>query len=169
MTGIKALTSSMEDYLEAIFHIVSKKQAAKAKDIALRLNVNNSSVTGALRSLSEKGYINYAPYDLITLTETGKVHARNVVKRHEALENFFIRILGAAPEEAESTACKMEHSISPDILERLIRFVRFIENCPRGGEDWLKKFTEVCRGDDIQRHCQECLTTCLEDAREKAL
>ncbi|MFP4032172.1 MAG: metal-dependent transcriptional regulator, partial [Desulfococcaceae bacterium] len=28
----------MEDYLEAIFHIVSEKQAARAKDIAKRLN-----------------------------------------------------------------------------------------------------------------------------------
>ena len=51
----RMLSASMEDYLEAIFHIVSEKQAARAKDIAKRLKVNNSSVTGALRSLAEKG------------------------------------------------------------------------------------------------------------------
>ena len=68
-----ALSSNMEDYLEAIFHISSEKQAARAKDIADRLKVNKSSVTGALRSLSEKGYVNYAPYDIITLTGKGKI------------------------------------------------------------------------------------------------
>ena len=81
-----SLSESLEDYLEAIFHIESKKQAARAKDIAQRLNVKNSSVTGALHSLSEKGLINYAPYDLITLTPKGKTVANGVVRRHEALE-----------------------------------------------------------------------------------
>ena len=73
MAIIPLLSSNMEDYLEAIYHISSKKQAARAKDISDRLKVNKSSVTGALRSLSEKGLVNYAPYDLITLTvEVGR-------------------------------------------------------------------------------------------------
>ena len=79
------LSASMEDYLEAIYHIVSAKQAARAKDIAKRLEVNNSSVTGALRILSEKGYINYAPYDVITLTPKGHKHAEDVVRRIDAV------------------------------------------------------------------------------------
>ncbi len=37
MATTEALTASMEDYLEAIYHIVRKKQAARAKDIARRL------------------------------------------------------------------------------------------------------------------------------------
>jgi DtxR family Mn-dependent transcriptional regulator len=52
MPKVKMLSASMEDYLEAIFHIAADKQAARAKDIAKRLKVNNSSVTGALRILS---------------------------------------------------------------------------------------------------------------------
>ena len=58
MDRIELLSSNMEDYLEAIFHISKEKQAARAKDIADRLMVNKSSVTGALRSLSEKGLVN---------------------------------------------------------------------------------------------------------------
>ena len=84
----EALSSNMEDYLEAIFHISAEKKAARAKDIAERLNVNKSSVTGALRSLSEKGYVNYAPYDIITLTAEGQVLAKDVVRRHETLKDF---------------------------------------------------------------------------------
>ena len=54
------LSASLEDYLKAIFRIVAVKQAARAKDISARLNVSNSSVTGALRTLADRGLINYA-------------------------------------------------------------------------------------------------------------
>lgn len=168
MAETNVLSSSMEDYLEAIFHIVSEKQAARAKDIARRLNVNNSSVTGALRSLSEKGFINYAPYDLITLTKKGKEHAKNVVRRHRALNSFFVEVLGADPEEAEDTACKMEHAISPDILERLIRFVAFFETFPSGGREWKQMFDKLCTGKRPPRDVRDCFSKCLEVAAASA-
>ena len=46
------LSASLEDYLEAIYHTVVAKGAARAKDIVLRMGVHNSSVTQALRSLA---------------------------------------------------------------------------------------------------------------------
>ena len=81
------LSGNMEDYLEAIFHIVSEKSAARAKDIAAFLNVKNSSVTGALRHLSEKGFINYTPYDIITLT--GKSSGKGYRQKTRSPEGFF--------------------------------------------------------------------------------
>ncbi len=62
------LSASLEDYLEAIFQIVAEKPAARVKDIAKKLNVAGPSVTGALQALTERKLINYAPYELITLT-----------------------------------------------------------------------------------------------------
>ena len=82
MVKAEALSASLEDYLEAIFHIVARNQVARAKDISLRMKVSGPSVTGALRSLSEKGLINYAPYDVITLTDKGNALAEDVVRRH---------------------------------------------------------------------------------------
>ena len=113
MANRAALSSNMEDYLEAIFHISSEKQAARAKDIADRLKVNKSSVTGALRSLSEKGYVNYAPYDIITLTDKGKVLAKDVVRRHETLKDFFVKILLVDETEAEEASCKIAYLSTP--------------------------------------------------------
>jgi len=54
MQSTKTLSASLEDYLEAIYHIVREKKAARAKDISKRLGVNRSSVTGALHSLAER-------------------------------------------------------------------------------------------------------------------
>ena len=122
------LSASLEDYLEAIYHIVQKKQAARAKDIVQRLGVKNSSVTGAMRALADKGLINYAPHDVITLTAEGRRVSEGVVRRHEALRDFFVKILSLEMELADTAACSMEHALPAKILVRLIRFVKFVES-----------------------------------------
>jgi DtxR family Mn-dependent transcriptional regulator len=130
------LSASLEDYLEAIYHIVQKKQAARAKDIVHRLGVRNSSVTGAMRALAHKGLINYAPHDVITLTAEGRRVSEGVVRRHEALRDFFVKVLSLEMELADTAACSMEHALPAKILARLTHFVKFVEN--RG--DFLDEF-----------------------------
>ncbi|MCG8471776.1 MAG: metal-dependent transcriptional regulator, partial [Desulfobacterales bacterium] len=133
----------------------------RAKDIAQKTGVNSSSVTGALRALAEKGYINYAPYDLITLTSKGQKHARDVVRRHEALKDFFTRVLFIDAAEAEETACKMEHSVSRAVLDRIISFMEFIDLCPRAGKEWLHQFAARCDNENPREECQGCLEDCI--------
>ncbi|MBN1269007.1 MAG: metal-dependent transcriptional regulator [Kiritimatiellae bacterium] len=127
---IPTLSESLEDYLEAILHIVAEKQAARAKDIAERLGVSNASVTSALHSLSEKKLVNHAPYDIVTLTREGNEIAEGIVRRHEALRDFFVKVLAVDEKEAEECACKMEHSVPDNVLERFISFLEFAEGCP---------------------------------------
>ena len=167
MDRIEMLSSNMEDYLEAIFHISQEKQAARAKDIADRLMVNKSSVTGALRSLSEKGLVNYAPYDIITLTAKGKRLAEEIVRRHAALKDFFIKVLLIDQNEAEDAACKVEHTVSKNIIDRLINFVEFMEVCPRGGKEWLKGFRRHCQDGDTSKLCANHISECLEDLKNR--
>jgi DtxR family Mn-dependent transcriptional regulator len=169
MVETDELSASMEDYLEAIYHIVREKQAARAKDIAASLKVNNSSVTGALRSLSEKGYINYAPYDVITLTPKGLQHAEDVVRRHEALMDFFTKVLCVDDLEASEAACKMEHAVSRNIIDRLIRFVEFIDVCPRGGGVLIDGFRNHCNQEGNFPRCSESIQDCLKDLKERHL
>lgn len=161
------LTASQEDYLEAIFHIAADKQAARAKDIAERLKVNSSSVTGALRVLAEKGLVNYAPYDVITLTAEGKQIAEDVVRRHEVLRDFFVRVLRIAPAEADEGACRAEHAFPRSILDSLIKFVEFLDVCPRAGISWMEAFRAYCEGGLNQEECVKCTFRALEDLKGK--
>ena len=132
------LSASLEDYLEAIYNIAKDKGAAKAKDISVRLEVNSSSVTGALRALSKRGLVNYAPYDLISLTPEGNILAKDLVTRHESLYKFFISILAIDKPDAEDAACKIEHVIPRTVLNRLINFAAFCESCPQGKPIWVE-------------------------------
>jgi len=167
MNSTVFLSASLEDYLEAIFHIVKEKQAARAKDIAERLKVKGASVTGALRSLAEKKLINYAPYDIITLTSEGRKIAEEIVRRHEVLKEFFLNVLALEEEEAEECACKVEHVISPAALEKLVCFLQFIEVCPRGGKKWIRGFWYQCEHGQTIDNCEHCVELCLEELRDK--
>ncbi|BBO92428.1 DtxR family transcriptional regulator [Desulfosarcina ovata] len=167
MPKSKPLSANMEDYLETIYHIVSEKRAARAKDIAVRMAVNSASVTGALRLLAEKGHINYAPYDVITLTPEGETLARDIVRRHEILKDFFTKVLDVDDAEAEESACKMEHAISPTIIDRLVRFVEFIQICPRGGEEWMGGFRQFCEKADAFSGCENAISKCLDDLKKR--
>lgn len=161
------LSASLEDYLEAIHHIIDKKRVARAKDIAAWMNVGASSVTGALHALAEKGLINYTPYDVITTTEEGDRAAEDVIRRHESLQDFFVNILGVEPEEADQAACKMEHAITRPILEKIIRFVEFVESCPRAGEDWLERFHQDCYRNAGLDNCASCMDSSLKRERDR--
>lgn len=160
------LSASLEDYLEAIFWIVQSKGAARAKDIAERLGVKASSVTGALHALGEKQYVNYAPYDVITLTSQGQAIAKKVVRRHQILKDFFAEVLAVDADIADEGACKLEHSIPRPIVERLVDFMEFVEVCPRGGKDWIKAFTDQCTAKTKQK-CEKCVDLCLKELRKE--
>lgn len=140
MSNVKEkLSSSLEDYLEAIHMVAEGKGAARPKDIADRLGVRAASVTGALKTLAEKELVNYAPYDVVTLTSKGKRIARNIVRKHDALLNFFSNVLDIPKKDAEEFACKMEHSIPDHVLERFVGFAEFVERCPNRGAIWKEK------------------------------
>lgn len=157
MTQAMQISASLEDYIEALYHIVAEKQAAKPGDLAEKLKVANSSVTGALKVLAEKALINYAPYDVITLTPAGKAYALDVVRRHEVLRDFFVNVFAVKYKEADEAACSMEHSVTKGILERFIQFAEFIEVCPRGGENWIAGFRQHCEKGADMDSCGRCV------------
>jgi DtxR family Mn-dependent transcriptional regulator len=157
-----SLSSNMEDYLEAIYRIIRVKHAARAKDISAQLGVNRSSVTGALHSLANKKLINYAPYDIVTLTAKGRKTAKNITKRHRVLRSFFVKVLGVDEKSADESACKMEHAVSEQILQRLEQFIEFIEVCPRAGIHWIDQFGYFCEKPQNPKRCRRCITECFE-------
>ena len=167
MENSRSLSASMEDYLEAIYNIIGKKQAVRAKDISKELGVSRSSVTGALHALSDKELINYAPYDTISLTEKGKESAKDIVHKHTVLRDFFVKVLGIEKTVAGESACGMEHEISEVVLERLVQFIKFIDTCPRAGTRWVEVFSYFCENPDSLENCERCISACLEKVKKE--
>ncbi len=119
----KNLSSNMEDYLEAISLASNEDGLARVTDIRDLLKVKTPSVTGALRVLAEGGYLKHEPYRGVTLTAKGRRTAEDVKKRHAILSRFLTDVLGVAPKTANIDACKMEHTVSKETLEKLHAFL----------------------------------------------
>ena len=119
------LTAANEDYLEAIVILsASKKQEAiRSVDIANLLMVSKASVNKALSALREAGCIEQERYGRVTLTETGREYGTELWGRHKTLRRFLIDDLGVEPEIANEEACRMEHTVTQDTIEKLKIFL----------------------------------------------
>jgi DtxR family Mn-dependent transcriptional regulator len=147
----------MQDYLEAIYHLQNEKQVARVKEIATRLQVKLPSVSGALKSLRAKELVHHEDYGYVTLTAEGRRLAGGITRRHEAVRRFLTSILQIDPERAETEACHLEHAVSERTLQRLLRLIEFVENCPRGGEHWLNRLADHWEDAECHGRCEECI------------
>ncbi|MCD4812462.1 metal-dependent transcriptional regulator [bacterium] len=157
MAGEQTLTGSLEDYLEAIYHLIRRENQARSTQLAEALKVKKSSVTVALRTLAKKQLINYAPYSNVTLTAHGETVARDIIRRHETLKEFFVTILDVDEKQADESACKMEHVLTKDMTDKFIKFMEFIDICPRNGKDWIAQYHKYYCDETNARPCVQCL------------
>jgi Mn-dependent transcriptional regulator len=116
---LKAISPSLEDYLEAIYQLAQKNTAVHMSDVALRLNVSKASVNRAMKTLKDHGYITQEHYRPLSLTKDGAIRALEVVNRHTLLRSFLVDHLGVSCEVAEEDACRMEHAVSAETIEKL--------------------------------------------------
>jgi len=134
----------MQMYVKAIYEIQERKGAARVTDIAAALGVKKGSVSVALKGLSTKSLVNYAPYDVITLTDSGKEVARSLGRRYDVLNDFFVSVLGIEPGSAHVEACELEHHISGDLHDRLIGFIEYYQNCAESKFRWNPALGDFC-------------------------
>lgn len=160
------LSSSLEDYLEAIYNVIKVKTAARATDIARKLNVANPSVTNALQILVDRGLINHAPYDIITLTPKGTEIAERIAWKHEVFRDFFTTVLAIDSDTANKCACSIEHIIPDEVVERFVQYLDFERRCEYGGKRWVEGFgfkRNAAAGENDE--CEACRERQDDDAR----
>ena len=146
-----------EDYLRIMYILQTDKGFIRVKDLAKSLNIKPASVVDFLEKLSSKNYIQYEKYNFIKLTGKGLDEGRRLHLKHEMIKRFLILLLDIDEETAEKDACYIEHGLNKKTLERIILFIEFAKNCPKGMPDWLqhlkyyythKKYPEECTAED---------------------
>lgn len=126
------LSESLEDYLETIYLLIRDRKVARVKEIAKARGVRMASVTTAMHRLSEMGLINYNQREFIELTTEGEEMARRTMARHDLLVRFFTEVLHVSVERAEIDACAVEHYLSDESVDHIVRLFEFLTRCPRG-------------------------------------
>jgi len=118
------LGQSGEDYLEAVLVLGRAMRVVRVKDVADRLRVSRPSVVLALAGLKAKGLVRHERYGGIELTPGGRRVAQETDRRHRLVKAFLVRVLGVTEATADKDACRIEHSLSPETVSRLVEFVR---------------------------------------------
>ncbi|MBR1798010.1 MAG: metal-dependent transcriptional regulator [Clostridiales bacterium] len=114
------LGESSEDYLEAMLMLKEQNGYIRSVDIAELLGVTKPSVSNAIKKLRESGYIEMNSSNFISLTPSGMKIAKKVYSRHKHLTELF-ESLGVNPETAADDACRVEHVLSDDTYNALIK------------------------------------------------
>ncbi|MDI6734617.1 MAG: metal-dependent transcriptional regulator [bacterium] len=137
----KELSPTMEDYLETVALLKKQNNIVRVRDIGRLLNVKSSSVNAALKTLSKKGLVKHERYEYVDLTLDGEKIACNIQSKHDLLLKFLTEILNINDDESLQDACKIEHVMSPKTLDRLTKFIQFLETGIDGErQKWLKSF-----------------------------
>ncbi len=142
------MSSSIEEYLQAIYTLEEEQKPATTTEIAKRLGFAPPSVTEMLTRLAEQGYVLYEPYKGVTLTDEGRRLARRVTRKHRILERFLHDILKIRKDRAHRQACEMEHALSDEAENGLCKMLRYPDTCPEG------KPIPVCDRDE--KDCVTC-------------
>jgi DtxR family Mn-dependent transcriptional regulator len=108
------------------------------------MDVTNPSVVRALRALKRQGLVEQERYGFVRLTDDGQRVAGSVLLRHEVLADFLENVLCLDAATAAQDACRMEHAISPQTLDRLRAIVAFTRSEAGDGLDWRREFGRFC-------------------------
>ncbi len=128
MTG---LSTSLEDYLEAVYFLCRDGGSARASRVGALLGVSKPSVSAAMKTLAARGLVSQERYGRITLSPSGVAAGGEIAGRHAMLKDFFTSILGMDPAAAEADACRAEHAISREALARMGRLAAFLKGPAR--------------------------------------
>jgi Mn-dependent DtxR family transcriptional regulator len=117
------IKESAENYLESILVIKNQKGFVRSIDVANYLSVSKPSVSVAMKSFREEGYITVDENGGLDLTEKGLSIAMSVYERHEVIAKALVS-LGVSEETALEDSCKIEHVISEETFLRIKDFLK---------------------------------------------
>lgn len=114
------LTSTVEDYLKALFRLGGAGRIVQIGHIAEAVGVTAGTVTTMMKHLQASGLAHYMPRRGVRLSEPGRLATMRVIRRHRLVELFLVDVLGMDMAEVHPEAEILEHALS----ERLTDLIR---------------------------------------------
>ena len=112
------LHASGEDYLEAILILHKQRGTVRSVDVARHLDVSKLSVSHAVATLKDGGFLTMDEDYFLHLTDIGREVAEQIYEKHRFFTERLIAA-GVDPETAERDACRIEHIISDESFQCL--------------------------------------------------
>ena len=155
------LSPSQEHYLRAVWELRSKRGYARLADLARALDVTPATLSVGLRPLEARGLVAHDDQRFLLLTPAGERVARDVHHRYRVLRAFLHDVLRVPEETAEREACLIEHDVSATTTERLLDFLKLLEEDRDLGELFRARFDAFHRSCAGKGLCNDCGLGCL--------
>lgn len=122
MEGCRAMaTETVENYLKAIYTLCRESERGEAgmSRVAAMVGVTTGTATTMVKRLAGAKLARYERFGGVTLTSEGNRAALNVLRRHRIVETFLVETLKLDWSEVHAEAERLEHAISPRVLDAL--------------------------------------------------
>ncbi len=117
------IKESAENYLETIYILKKKNGNVRSIDIANELSFTKPSVSVAMKSFREEGYITVDDAGGISLTPKGIEIAEKMYERHQIIARALI-LIGVDETTAYEDSCKIEHHISNQSFNKIKEYLQ---------------------------------------------
>ena len=127
------MTFSEENYLKTIYHLTTILDSEVSTNaIAEKMETKASSVTDMLKKLADKNLVHYKKYQGVSLTKSGKLSAKMIVRKHRLWEVFLVEKLAFSWDEVHDIAEQLEHIKSEKLIAKLDDFLGNPTEDPHG-------------------------------------
>jgi DtxR family transcriptional regulator, Mn-dependent transcriptional regulator len=118
-------TETVENYLKAIYTLCQESPTGEAGVVRLgaMLGVTKGTATSMVKKLAAGKLVKAERYGGVTLTPGGARAALDVLRRHRLVETFLVQTLKVDWSEVHEDADRLEHALSPRLLDRLDEFL----------------------------------------------
>jgi DtxR family transcriptional regulator, Mn-dependent transcriptional regulator len=123
-------SATVENYLSLLFVFERDGEPIVGARIAEQLGVTPPTVTNTLKRMERDGLVRLDGPHGPALTESGRVAAHTVMRRHILTEWMLVRLLSWS--KIHSQAHEMEHAISQEVEDALQREWDYPHTCPHG-------------------------------------
>ena len=130
---LSSITVYRDEREELVDHLLEEvwmqREGEESPEVGKLLRTQILDVRGTLRRMEKQGLV-LLDGDDVVLTPEGEARARDVIRRYRLAERLFRDTFSLGEAEAETTACKFEHILSPAVTEKICSFLGHPATCP---------------------------------------
>jgi DtxR family transcriptional regulator, iron-dependent repressor len=126
------LIDTTEMYLRTVFELEEEGIVPMRARIAERLAQSGPTVSQTVARMERDGLLHLAGDRQLALSETGRMLATRVMRKHRLAECLLVSVINLPWEEVHIEACRWEHVMSESVERRIFELLGGPERCPHG-------------------------------------
>jgi len=121
-----------EEYLQAVYTLADEGGQVIGARLAEFLRISPAAVSEMVHRLERDGLVRLDDRKEVRFTESGYAAASSIVRRHRLAERMLVDLLGYEWWKTHEEAERIEHAMSTEMEERLVRVLGDPQTCPHG-------------------------------------